>query len=31
LVEQPNVIEVKTWGANERIGVKRATAEVGKR
>jgi hypothetical protein len=29
LVEQPNVIEVKTWGAHERVSVKRGTAQEG--
>jgi hypothetical protein len=27
LVEQPNVIEVKTWGAHERVSMKRASAD----
>jgi hypothetical protein len=31
LVEQPNVIEVKTWAAHERISAKRTAAEEGKR
>ena len=30
-VGQPEVTEVPTWGAHERINVKRATAEEGKR
>jgi hypothetical protein len=30
-VEQPRSLEIKTWGAQERISVKRATAEKGKR
>ncbi len=30
-VGQPDVTELRTWGAYERISVKRATAEEGKR
>ena len=30
-VGQPDVTELRTWGAHERIAVKRATAEEGKR
>ena len=30
-VGQPDVTELRTWGAHERISVKRATAEEGKR
>jgi hypothetical protein len=29
-VGQPDVTEVRTWGAHERVSVKRATAEEGK-
>ena len=30
-VDQPAVTEIRTWGAHERISVKRVTAEEGKR
>jgi hypothetical protein len=30
-VGQPDVTEIRTWGAHERISVKRTTAEEGKR
>jgi hypothetical protein len=30
-VGQPDVVEVRTWGAHEKVSVKRATAEEGKR
>ena len=30
-VGQPGVTEVRTWGAHERVSVKRTTAEEGKR
>jgi hypothetical protein len=29
-VDQPAVAELRTWGAHERISVKRATAKEGK-
>jgi hypothetical protein len=30
-VGQPDVTEIRTWGAHERISVKRASAEADKR
>ena len=30
-IGQPEVTEIRSWGAHERISVKRATAEEGKR
>jgi hypothetical protein len=30
-VDQPDITETRTWGAHERVSVKRATAEGGKR
>jgi len=30
-VGEPSVTELRTWGAHERVSVKRATAEEGKR
>jgi hypothetical protein len=30
-VDQPEVTEIRTWAAHERISVKRASAEEGKR
>jgi hypothetical protein len=30
-VDRPEVAELRTWGAHERISVKRASAEEGKR
>jgi len=30
-VGEPSVTELRTWGAHERVSVKRATSEEGKR
>jgi hypothetical protein len=30
-VEKPGVTEIRTWGAYEKVSVKRATTEEGKR
>ena len=30
-VDRPDVREIRTWGAHERVSVKRTTAEEGKR
>jgi hypothetical protein len=30
-IDQPDTVEERTWGAHERISVKRVTAEEGKR